>query len=453
MASASFSREHVVAARDTGSSDHQSKMKAVIIVVSIVAVFLFGIIGFYIFRSIRYPSIAKLTGRSNNNNKRSWREAISAPFSDSWRHRQDPRQTIEVQDVSHDPEMGVDRHTSVRSVATLPAYSAVPREHEGVLGREGERAGMDQVVEFPEDEDEEEARREEEMGSLWRIRQQRRHEAAEREDRRRRRREARTRGDHATLTALRRESVLRATYRQENGSQAMIAEHNSRPRERRVSAVSYGDLGVATHNGTRVRANSNDSDSRPLLDGASASDMSGPGRPWVSRDSFSTHHRMPSATSVLSMSSVDYDDRERTAADREESIDVLSLQPTQTRSRAHSDARSMSRSLRRTSTPQVPPLDVDLGDSQIPLPEPPQYDSIGFEEAPPYESAVSSEPSASTEQQTHTEPVVAHPQLPAISRLPSIRIMESTPTESRYHEFPEVTPRPTTPSTIHEETT
>src|SRR5579871_4435863 len=38
---------------------------------------------------------------------------------------------------------GIDRNTSVRSVMTLPAYSQAPKETEQVIGREGERAGMD----------------------------------------------------------------------------------------------------------------------------------------------------------------------------------------------------------------------------------------------------------------------------------------------------------------------
>ena len=42
---------------------------------------------------------------------------------------------------------GVDRNTSVRSVMTLPAYSQAPKETEQVIGREGEREGMDTVVE------------------------------------------------------------------------------------------------------------------------------------------------------------------------------------------------------------------------------------------------------------------------------------------------------------------
>ena len=57
---------------------------------------------------------------------------------------------------------GVDRNTSIRSVMTLPAYSSAARENERVLGREGERAGMDNVIELPETQDEEEMQRDEE---------------------------------------------------------------------------------------------------------------------------------------------------------------------------------------------------------------------------------------------------------------------------------------------------
>lgn len=65
----------------------------------------------------------------------------------------------------------VDRNTSVRSVMTLPAYSRSVRENERILAREGERDGIDVVLEAPETEMEEEERREEEMESLYQIRQ------------------------------------------------------------------------------------------------------------------------------------------------------------------------------------------------------------------------------------------------------------------------------------------
>ena len=170
-------------------------------------------------------------------------------------------------------EAGVDRHTSVRSVMTLPAYSQTPKESEQVIGREGERAGMDTVVEFPETVDEEEARREDEMESLYQIRVTRRREVAEREQRRQARREARERGDLERLEELRLESRLRAESANTGSTTdlsaaAMLAEHQSRARDRRVSSVSYADVGRVRHDGSRLRANSEDSERGGLLDGA-----------------------------------------------------------------------------------------------------------------------------------------------------------------------------------------
>jgi len=169
--------------------------------------------------------------------------------------------------------VGVNRNTSVSSVMTLPAYSQAPKESEQVLGREGERGGIDTVVEFPETIEEEEAVREVEMESLYQIRQARRRELAEREERRRERREARERGDWQRLEELRRQSQQR-TEAANNGSTGnltadiLIAEHQSRPKERRVSSVAYGELGQVRHDGTRVRSNSHESERGGLLAGA-----------------------------------------------------------------------------------------------------------------------------------------------------------------------------------------
>ena len=157
---------------------------------------------------------------------------------------------------------GVDRNTSVRSVMTLPAYRPNALGNEQVLGREGDRGGIDVVIEFPETQDDEEQRREEEMEALYQVRLARRRENEEREERRRLRREARERGDYVAL----REIAARA--RAASGASAgqtveeLRAEHEriKKERQRAVSSVSYGDLGVARHDGTRLRANSQDSE-------------------------------------------------------------------------------------------------------------------------------------------------------------------------------------------------
>lgn len=271
---------------------------------------------------------------------------------------------------------GVDRNTSIRSVMTLPAYSPTPKPTEQVIGREGERGGMDVVVEFPETADEEEARREEQMESLYQIRVARRREQEEREERRRQRREARERGDTARLEQLQRERRERLRSQQDvNGSYTpsaalLIAEHQSRGRERRVSSVSYAEVGHVRHDGTRLRATSQDSDSRPLLDGAAAMETD-------NRSSLATHHHAPSAMSLNS-----------TASNR----------------------------LSGTST------EADIGDTSIP---PPAYDHLDWGDTPPYDGPHHDQRDNDDDAQRNGNSV----ELPLLS-VPSIAIESATPPHS-----------------------
>ncbi|KFY05723.1 hypothetical protein V492_08335, partial [Pseudogymnoascus sp. VKM F-4246] len=176
---------------------------------------------------------------------------------------------------------GIDRNTSVRSIATLPEYAFHPKATEQVLGRAGERDGIDTVVKFPDiAEADEEERREDEMEALYQVRLARRNEIAAREERRRLRREARERGDNEALAELR----TRGRAESNTNLDALRAEHSRlRERERAVSQVSYEGLGVAHLDGSRVRANSEESE-RPLL--GDAGDMGAGGR--ESMGSFST---------------------------------------------------------------------------------------------------------------------------------------------------------------------
>ena len=189
---------------------------------------------------------------------------------------------------------------SVRSIMTLPPYNPAPLPSERLIAREGERAGVDTVVEYPESETEREVRREEEMGTLYTIREARRREQREREERRIARRDARARGDWLRLEQLEADSRARARERADSNaindsnrrpsdtssvanatasrsqqdSSLLIAELNSlretNSRNRRVSSVSYAELGVARHDGSRIRADSIDSDHLPLLDSAAS---------------------------------------------------------------------------------------------------------------------------------------------------------------------------------------
>lgn len=338
----------------------------------------------------------------------------------------------------------VARHESVRSIMTLPAYSKSVRENERILGREGDRDGIDVVVEAPETEEMEEERREEEMESLYQIRVQRRRENAEREERRRERREARDRGDFATLNRLRQESRLRAEERSihvgVSDASAMIAEHQSRSRERRVSSVSYGDLGVARHDGSRVRANSQESHRALLSDAASIGGAS-LARPWTGegggRNSLSVHHRDYSG-SALSISDAE-DGSEfgeappfgRAGSD----FEVVSFHQAQSHSRGASRQLTPVGTRSRASSASTGGLaQIDTSaviDDESGGREPPRYSATGegggFEEAPPYTSPIRERAPPPRPQHERAFSASGAPLLPGIERLPSIRIADPTP--------------------------
>ncbi|RMJ03607.1 hypothetical protein CDV36_014865 [Fusarium kuroshium] len=228
----------------------------------------------------------------------------------------------------------VDRNTSVRSVLTLPAYRQMANPNEQVLGREGERDGVDVIIDLPTAEEEEEAR-DNEMETLYQIRLARRQMLAEREDRRERRREARTRNDYRTLEQIRAETRLaneNTTISELRSTVDQIKEN----RNRSVSSVSYADVGIARHDGTRIRANSTESERVGLL-----SDAASLG-----------HQRGRSGSSAVS-----HED------------DFSSLAPA--RSRGSSRAGTPNDDGRAGSSPEL--VEADLGDETMP---PPEYEDI-----------------------------------------------------------------------------
>lgn len=299
---------------------------------------------------------------------------------------------------------GVDRRTSVRSIISLPAYSQTARESEQILGREGERAGMDTVLEFPETGEEEESRREEEMESLYQIRQARRREIAEREARRQERHDARNRGDWARLEELRRESRARAAVANAEASNSntnlsaamLLAEHQSRGRERRISSVAYGDIGQVRHDGSRVRANSDESERGGLLQGAAPMGENSARTRGISDTTVSTlahpHTRERSASSAMSIST--------TGSDLENPVPgqatPLSSQgrPRSSPSEQPASGTSNSSPTDHRFTPEDSTGSDDIGDSRIPAPtlhgegvsKPPDYEHLDWGAAPEYES-------------------------------------------------------------------
>ncbi|TFB03043.1 hypothetical protein CCMA1212_005119 [Trichoderma ghanense] len=189
----------------------------------------------------------------------------------------------------------VDRNTSVRSVMTLPAYRQMASNNEQVLGREGERDGIDVIVDLPTEE-ELEALRDEEMESMYQIRLARRQMIEEQQQRRAAREEARRRGDTAALAELR----ARARAASTSNPIEELRREMERAKENRnlsVSSVSYADVGLARHDGTRIRANSTDSERMGLL-----SDSASIGMTEV-RSQSQAHNRGMSVSSVISMDS------------------------------------------------------------------------------------------------------------------------------------------------------
>ena len=289
---------------------------------------------------------------------------------------------------------------------TLPAYHPTPHPHERLIAREGERAGVDTVIEFPETADEEEERREQDMESLYQIRQARRREINERNDRRRERQEAREAGDWARLEQLRLQSEARARARAGSSASAgssttslpiaaanassMLAEHHARnsSRDRRISSVSYADLGLARHDGSRLRADSVESDHRPLLDSAASMGSDNRNAPSSRRSSIfhlPTHRRVDSHTRAESVMTND--------------SDLADMTPqTSSEDRSGSSSNGGGPVIRTPS----------IGTAEEPSPpmgEPPEY-----EDAPPY-----------------TSPVAGRGEAGGVPRLPSLRVGPALP--------------------------
>ncbi|KAJ5631393.1 uncharacterized protein N7484_011493 [Penicillium longicatenatum] len=349
------------------SIDHKN---SIFIIVFVVIVFVLALcaLGFFLARHLRQRHFEPkyIPGKYL---KRKWKQWH--PGSASYGQVPSQGAANREQDTAYqgagatNPEMtttaGVQRETSIRSIITLPAYSPSPKPTEQIIGREGEREGMDMVVEFPETSEEQEARREDQMESLYQIRLQRRQELADREARRQERRSARARGDSVRLEELAAESRARSTRRHQPSSSntslsaaTAIAEHQSRERDRRISSVSYASIGHVRHDGSRLRADSHESDHQPLLENA-AVNASSPS--LTDRQSTSYRSRVESLASSIMTTDTGGTDS-----------DPLILGPTSTRG----------------SSRPVSQAEEDLGTLNIQ--PPPEYEHLDWGDAPAYES-------------------------------------------------------------------
>ena len=316
---------------------------------------------------------------------------------------------------------------------TLPAYNPAPQQNEQVLGREGDRGGIDVVLEFPETVDEEEQLREAEMEALYQVRLARRRENEEREERRRERREARERGDYVALREIQARARASSSASAGRTVEELRAEHEriKKERQRAVSSVSYGDLGVARHDGTRLRANSVESEREGLLgDVASIAASS------------NYHRRDRSASSVLSLDTNSDLPSPGFTRSRANSRPDSPLGRTSTR-QSHSDgqAGSSPEMIEHEDVPPNSPPGYENISLETEHPEPPpDYSSpvVGRgEQRPPFESHessgdVGSRSSAHIGQgmsPRSSRGVGGIPQLPSLrlSNLPSIQVEASSP--------------------------
>ncbi|KAF4962757.1 hypothetical protein FSARC_9183 [Fusarium sarcochroum] len=288
--------------------------------------------------------LGRITGRARQGN---YEQTPGEDGGESGRqsHQLDPttsttntrqnRSTASARNSANAAGATVDRNTSVRSIMTLPAYRPSANPNEQVLGREGERDGVDVIIDMPTEEAEEEARNEE-METLYQIRLARRQAIAEREARRDRRREARLQNDYRTLDQIRAET--RAANEDNTISELRTTVDQLKDnRQRSVSSVSYADVGVARHDGTRIRANSGESERVGLLSDAASMETA--------------HQRGRSYSSAAS-----HDD------------DFSSLAPARSRG---ASVRSASIDDRAGSSPEL--VEADLGDEAMP---PPEYEDI-----------------------------------------------------------------------------
>lgn len=298
---------------------------------------------------------------------------------------EDALQDVNVQRTmvgANSAQDGVNRNTSVRSVMTLPAYRPKAIDTEQVLGREGERDGIDTVVEMPTAEEDEEMR-EEEMNALYQIRLARRQQIAEREARREERRAARERHDHRALEDIRdraRVASQQATTQVEGLRDAH--EQIKQSRQRAVSSVSYADLGVVRADGTRLRANSAESERMGLLSDAGSIALS-------THDNHNLQHRrQPSAQSVLSIDT--FRSTPGSSASRSGSPGFSGSHSRQgSRSQLGEDLPRTGSGLsqRAGSSPElIDAAEADIGGSDMPPHSPPRYDDVSLDELSPMHS-------------------------------------------------------------------
>ncbi|KAI0427046.1 hypothetical protein F5Y09DRAFT_44781 [Xylaria sp. FL1042] len=348
--------------RITDDESQMNQPTIIIIIVLIVAVIILTG-GAFLFLKRRAESHRRQYQQASN------LEPYSSDISTRNNDRRNGSGGVNVSETNRNSTVSnIDRNTSIRSIMTLPKYTNTANDNEQVLGRAGERDGVDIILEMPSDE-QHEALRDEEMETMYQIRLARRQQNADREERRRLTQEARERGDLAALEELR----ARRRAEAEDPTIDELREEQGRIRNRReraVSSVSYHDLGVARHDGSRIRANSTESERIGLLSDAA---------------SIAVSTRSPSAMSTRRVSemgsSIVVDTRSPSAHShhRMHSVSsVLSLDnngEVSPRSGATTPQLGGGHHTRAGSSPEIV-TEADLGDSDMP---PPDYEDVSLD--------------------------------------------------------------------------
>jgi hypothetical protein len=281
---------------------------------------------------------------------------------------------------------------------TLPVYRPRAADTEQVLGREGDRDGIDVVVELPTAE-EEEALRDEEMNALYQIRLARRRQITEREERRRLRQEARDRNDSFALEQLRAEARAATGSNNQEVDELRRTHGMARDsRQKAVSSVSYRDVGVARHDGTRIRANSTESERVGLLSDAASIAPSMRSTSGTAAEGL-FHRRDRSVSSGLSTDTTHGTDQHGSPHIPTGGTTYSHQMASWPRSRGNSNTtipRPPS-SQRAGSSPElVDAEDGDLGDAEMPPHSPPGYDEVRLDELTPAHSRRSTPSHTST---------------------------------------------------------
>ncbi|KAF3918322.1 hypothetical protein ABW21_db0206122 [Orbilia brochopaga] len=282
----------------------------------------------------------------------------------------------------------LDRQNSVRSVITLPPYREMAEmDLERTIGREGERGGLDTIVAFPETADEEEARREERMQAMYELRLQRRAQRAARE--------SRNNGSGASLSNNSANNStsnmdpnatsvsLTAMDMEAGGSGRTASELTAailNDRTRRLSEVSYADVGYSRHDGSRIRSSSTNRNSGS---GNTPADS----QPLLSDNASNTGRRRRSQSGSMFSLNTNVSDGGRGSMDRRDSTELLT--------------------------------GGDISGARLP----PSYDGLDWGDAPPYMSPVSPVTRSDTNASRRTgEEDAGQPQRPALN-VPLVRVI------------------------------